>query len=97
MSEYSAVGGLESFEWSRRDAARYHAAIEAIEEAIACYTRLRNRAVTSGNAAESERLQVEQSVCIAEQQRLRVDDPANVTRVLTDYPPLIAWLRQRIG
>ncbi|MFG2038342.1 hypothetical protein [Dactylosporangium sp. NPDC048998] len=97
MSDYSAVGGVESFEWNRRDAARYAAAMENIDEVIACYIRLRNRAVSAGNTAEAERLQAEQSACIAEQQRLRADDPAAVDRVLHEYPALIAWLRERIG
>jgi hypothetical protein len=97
MSDYLAPGGLGSYEWSRRDAARYDAAIEAIDEAIACYTRLRNRAVTAGRTAEAERLHAEQSACIAEHQRLRPDDPAAVDRVLAEYPALASWLRERIG
>jgi hypothetical protein len=97
MSDYSAVGGVGAYEWSRRDAARYNAALEAIDEAIACYTRLRNRAVSAGNDVEAERLRAEQAACVAEQQRLRADDRVGVDRVLTDYPTLSAWLRDRIG
>ena len=97
MSSYSTVGGLGSFEWNRRDAARYDAALEAIDEAIAYYTRLRNRAVAAGRTAEAERLHAEQAACVADQQFLRADDPAGVERVLAEYPALIAWLRERIG
>ncbi|GAA2391636.1 hypothetical protein [Dactylosporangium salmoneum] len=97
MSDFSAAGGVESFEWSRRDAARYNAALESIDEAIACYTRLRNRAVTAGDAAEAARLHAEQAACLAEQERLRPDDAAAVARVLSEYPALTAWLRERIG
>jgi hypothetical protein len=97
MSDYSAVGGVESYEWSRRDAARYNAALEAIDEAIACLTRLRNRAVSAGNDNEAERLLAEQAACVAQQHRLRADDRAGVDRVLADYPALIGWLRDRIG
>ncbi|GAA4248379.1 hypothetical protein [Dactylosporangium darangshiense] len=97
MSDFSAVGGVESHEWSRRDAARYNAALEAIDEAIACYTRLRNRAVSAHNDIEAERLRAEQSACVAEQQRLHAEDRAGVDRVLAEYPALISWLRDRIG
>lgn len=92
-----AIGGLAPFEWDRRDAARYQAAVEAIDEAVACYTRLRNRAVAAGRAEEAERLYAGQAACVAEQQRLRVEDRAAVERVLTEYPALIEWLRDRIG
>lgn len=97
MSDYSAVGGVGSFEWSRREVARYNAALEAVDEAIACYTRLRNRAVSAGNDAEAQRLHGEQSACVFEQQRLRPDDAAAIDRILAEYPALIAWLRNRIG
>ncbi|GAA3450199.1 hypothetical protein [Dactylosporangium matsuzakiense] len=97
MSDYSAVGGVESYEWNRRDSARYDAAQEAIEEAIACYTRLHNRAVTSGNTAEAERLRSEQYACVTEQKLLRPGDAVAVDRVLGEYPALISWLRDRIG
>ncbi|WP_433610703.1 hypothetical protein ACQP2P_42025 [Dactylosporangium sp. CA-139114] len=97
MSDYSAVGGVGSFEWSRRDSARYDAALEAVEEAIACYARLRNRAVASGNDAEAERLLADQAACVTEQRLLRPDDTAAVARILAEYPALIAWLRDRIG
>jgi hypothetical protein len=95
MSE--AISGIHPFERSRRDNGRYEAALETIGEAIACYTRLRNRAVTSGNAAEADRLWAEQSACVADQHRLHPDDTAAVERVLVEYPPLIEWLRDRIG
>jgi hypothetical protein len=91
------VGGVGAYEWNRRDGARFDAAMEAIDEAIACYTRLRNRAATAGQAAEAERLLAEQSACVTEQKLLRPGDAAAVDRVLRDYPPLIAWLRDRIG
>jgi hypothetical protein len=97
MSDYSAVGGVESFEWNRRDSVRYDAALEAIDEAIACYARLRNRAATSGNAMEAERLHAEQAACVAEQKLLRPGDTMAIERVLSEYPALIAWLRDRIG
>ncbi|WP_433051992.1 hypothetical protein [Dactylosporangium sp. CS-033363] len=96
MSDYSAVGGVESFEYNRRDSARYDAALELIEEAIACYARLLNRAVANGNAAERDRLQADQAACVTEQRLLRPGDAA-VDRVLSEYPALIAWLRDRIG
>ncbi|WP_432979851.1 hypothetical protein [Dactylosporangium sp. CA-233914] len=97
MSDYSAIGGVESFEWNRRDSARYDTALEIIDEAIACYARLRNRAVASGNAAEAERLHSEQAACVTEQKLLRPGDSVAIDRVLRDYPALIAWLRDRIG
>jgi len=95
MSE--AISGIQPFERSRRDNARYEAALEIIGEAIACYTRLRNRAVTSGNSAEADRLWSEQSACAADEQRLHPDDTAAVERVLVEYPRLVEWLRNRIG
>jgi hypothetical protein len=97
MSDYSAAGEVESFEWNRRDSARYDAALEAIEEAIACYARLRNRAVSAGDADEAARLHAEQAACVTQRNLLRPGDSAAVDRVLNEYPALIVWLRDRIG
>ncbi|WP_426507893.1 hypothetical protein ACPPVO_56265 [Dactylosporangium sp. McL0621] len=97
MSDYSVAGGVGSFEYRRRDSARFDAALEAVEEAVACYARLRNRAVVSGNAAEADRLLAGQAACLTQQQQLRPDDTATVDRILAEYPALIAWLRDRIG
>ena len=95
MSE--AVSGIHPHERSRRDNARYEAALELIGEALACYTRLRNRAVTSGDTSEADRLWAEQSACASDQQYLHPDDPAAVEHVLVEYPRLVEWLRNRIG
>jgi hypothetical protein len=98
MSDYSAAGGVGSYEWNRsRPAPGYEAAVEVIDEAIACYTRLRNRAVTAGLTDEAERLRAEESACVADQRLLRPEDTPAVERILREYPPLIAWLRERIG
>ncbi|MET7423401.1 hypothetical protein [Dactylosporangium sp. NPDC005555] len=97
MSDFSAAGGLEPFEWNHDEAIRYEVAIELIGEATACYTALIDRARTAGDEGGAERLRAERSRCAADRRRLSPTDHDDIARTSHAYAQLIRELRERLG
>ena len=88
---------LVPFAWDHDAAIGYEVAIEAIGEAVACYTALIARAESAGDRAEAGRLDAGQTRCVEDRRALRSDDHDGVERVLRDYPVLIRRLREQLA
>ena len=96
MDEQPMLDGLPTFEWNSQEAVSYEVAIEAITEAVACYTALIQQAQQNGAADLAQDLSAAQAHCIAERNHLRSTDHTAVARVRREYPQLTRKLRAQI-
>jgi hypothetical protein len=90
------LAGLSTFEWDSNEAVAYEVAIEAISEAVACYTALVDQSEQDGDAGRGRELAAAQARCIVERDQLRSTDHADVARVRREYPQLTTALRQQM-